>query len=196
MRLFSFDPATLAILERVNHAVSLLESGVHALSPPYPPTFTPMPGSAALNTTPPHDNHSSQSQGEKVSDRSSEMPELPALIMNLESILKWPVFRASSVDTESFVLDAEDLGTTDCTVIYDTSQGGVRNGRGVCEEDFVHLSQRFLAYVHVKNPILDIAEYKTHVSVAAEHGPGWDGASCLVVRRTPPFTVRCHVIRF
>ena len=52
---------------------------------------------------------------------------------------------------------------------------------GVREEEFNVLSKRFLAYVHIKNPILDCAEFKAYVRDVAEHGVRWDGPSCLVV---------------
>lgn len=54
-------------------------------------------------------------------------------------------------------------------------------GRGIQEEDFIPLSKRFLTYVHVKNPILDVPEFASYVKTAAETGLQWDGPSCLVV---------------
>jgi hypothetical protein len=111
------------------------------------------------------------------------MPETPALLMNAESVLRWPIFRNSTSTSrvDSFVLDGMNFDDQDGGFVNEPVQFGLRAGRGVCEEDFTHLAQKFLAYVHVKNPILDIAEYKSYVSVAAENGPGWDGPSCIVV---------------
>jgi hypothetical protein len=110
-------------------------------------------------------------------------------MMNAESVLRWPIFDGSAPDVESFVLDCDNIpGST-------STRAGPPSGRGVCEEDFHQLSQKFLAYVHVKNPILDIDEYKTYVRRAAEYGPGWDGPSCIVVsgRTFKPLTVSANL---
>lgn len=128
-----------------------------------------------LSDTTSHARH--HAQGSK----STDMPETPALLMNAESVLRWPIFRNSTSNVDSFVLDGMDFDNQDGGFVTEPAQPGLRAGRGVCEEDFSHLAQKFLAYVHVKNPILDIAEYKSYVSVAAENGPGWDGPSCIVV---------------
>lgn len=112
-----------------------------------------------------------------------ERPEFPSESNNCESIMRWPIFQGLVPEVQSFVLELnEDVEARS------SDSRGVSAGRGVQEEDFVPLSKRFLAYVHVKNPILDVKDYKKKVREAAENGPRWDDASCLVVS--------IHSIRF
>jgi hypothetical protein len=83
-------------------------------------------------------------------------------------------------EINSFVLDVEDKDSLHDAEIREGRAG--TNSRGVQEDDFIGYSKRFLAYVHVKNPILDVARFKADVRKAAEDGPRWDGRSCVVVR--------------
>lgn len=45
------------------------------------------------------------------------------------------------------------------------------------------LVETFLEQVHTKNPILDISSLRQHTTHVLNHGLGWDGPTCLVVRR-------------
>lgn len=108
-----------------------------------------------------------------------EIPDLAAASPNCEAILRWPVFSEMVPEVYSFILEMED-GDPDC--LGQTSTATACNlGRGVQEDDFTVLSKKFLAYVHVKNPVLDVPDFKKHVKYAVENGPQWDGPSCLVV---------------
>ncbi|KAJ4161008.1 hypothetical protein NW765_005858 [Fusarium oxysporum] len=191
----SYDPASLTILDRLNHIVSLLESRPLAVLVNESGSFT--------RPSEPFDSSGRQaaiSQPLRVtpiqasSDPTTHVPEndilqvldrldFPSTSNNCESIMRWPIFQDLVPEVHSFVLELnEDVeaGPSDAR--------GVSGGKGVQEEDFVQLSKRFLAYVHVKNPILDVKDYKKKVREAAENGPRWDGASCLVVS--------IHSIRF
>ncbi|KAG5766325.1 hypothetical protein H9Q72_005628 [Fusarium xylarioides] len=183
----SYDPASLTILDRLNHVVSLLESqplavlvndtgsyespqeasnlsGRHA-SVTQPLRIAPIHASRDLTTLVPEDDVL------QVLDR----PDFPSASNNCESILRWPIFQGLVPEVHSFVLELNE------DVEAGPSDARVSGGRGVQEEDFIPLSKRFLAYVHVKNPILDVKDYKKKVREAAENGPRWDGASCLVL---------------
>lgn len=168
----------------MNYAVSLLESqcagaasaqrsqDVQGLSPasivtPQHSTVDISPSVAIFDT------QASSSQAEHDLFDSSEYP---ATIINCEAVLRWPIFQGFVPDIQSFVLDFDH----DRFNIQDESRNGTING-GVREEEFNTLSKKFLAYVHIKNPILDTAEFKTYVRDVAEHGIRWDGPSCLVV---------------
>lgn len=88
--------------------------------------------------------------------------------------MRWPIFEGSVPNVQSFILEVDD----------DHTRPSIRStvaGAGIREEDFIPLSKKFLAYVHVKNPILDPAEYRSYVWEAVSNGIGWDGPSCLVV---------------
>ncbi|CAH0058243.1 unnamed protein product [Clonostachys solani] len=176
----TFDPASLAILDRINHVVSLLETqsqepvandGPSASGSSHAPHHSSIP-------TPADSTRSSSNLSDEDILLAFDVPDFPSSINNCESILRWPVFEGLVPDIHSFVLDLDDTdaGRDDRVV---EARGSL--GRGVQEDDFISLSKRFLAYVHVKNPILDVSDYKNQVRIAAENGPRWDGQSCLVL---------------
>ncbi|CAI0643986.1 unnamed protein product [Colletotrichum noveboracense] len=82
-------------------------------------------------------------------------------------------------EINSFILELED-DDPDCMGVR-KSNNAASLGRGVQEDDFTVLSKKFLAYVHVKNPVLDVPDFRAHVKAAIENGPRWDGPSCLVL---------------
>lgn len=43
---------------------------------------------------------------------------------------------------------------------------------------------KFLTFVHIKNPILDAATIKDYARRVSEDGPGWDAPAWLVVSRS------------
>lgn len=101
-------------------------------------------------------------------------PSYPSAINNCEGILRWPVLQDIASGVHSFVLESEGETST---------IGSERSGKGIIHDDcIVHLSRKFLALVHIKNPILDVAEFNVMVKDLAENGLRWDGSSCLVVR--------------
>ncbi|KAF5687273.1 oleate-activated transcription factor 1 [Fusarium circinatum] len=181
----SYDPASLTILDRLNHVVSLLESrplavlvnetgsydSPHEASdiPRRPASITqplrvaPIHASRDLTTLVPEDDVL----------QVLERPDFPSASNNCESIMRWPIFRDLVPEVNSFVLELNE------DVEAGPSDARASGGRGVQEEEFILLSKRFLAYVHVKNPILDVKDYKNKVREAAENGPRWD--ACLSV---------------
>ncbi|UQC79176.1 vegetative cell wall protein gp1 [Colletotrichum lupini] len=108
-----------------------------------------------------------------------DIPDSAAARSNCEAILRWPIFRGYAPETESFILELED---GDAESSHRSQPVRSRNlGRGVQEDDFTALSKKFLAYVHVKNPVLDVTDFKAYVKDTVENGPRWDGPSCLVL---------------
>ncbi|TDZ37523.1 hypothetical protein CTRI78_v011109 [Colletotrichum trifolii] len=109
-----------------------------------------------------------------------DIPDHVAASSNCEAILRWPIFGGMVPDFHSFILEIEDDDDLEC--LGQARPTGLGNmGRGVQEDDFMVLSKKFLAYVHVKNPVLDIPDFKAHVKNAIENGLRWDGPSCLVL---------------
>jgi hypothetical protein len=188
----SYDPASLSILDRLNHVVSLLESRPSAvlLNEPYSHNLpiesygsprSHVTASQPLRVAPIHASndpttHVPEDDILQVLDR----PDFPSTSNNCESIMRWPFFQGLAPEVHSFVLESDIY-----TEAIPGAVRGVPGGKGVQEEDFISLSKRFLAYAHVKNPILDVKEYKKKVREAAENGPRWDGASCLIVSIHP-----------
>jgi hypothetical protein len=187
---FRFDPASLVILDRVNYAISLLErqpAGDSVLDRRFAPeevlgaspasliTLQSSGQHAAANASPSDTVAVDDGPGHIASDHNlSGIPEYPASVMNCEATMRWPVFAGSVPNVKSFILDADADSAR-------PSIGSTGACAGIREEDFIPLSKKFLAYVHVKNPILDPAEYRSYVWEAVSNGIGWDGPSCLVV---------------
>lgn len=175
----SFDPASLTILDRLNHVVTLLESRPLAvIAQPSDVSQPVSENSPSVNFLP-----SAAPAVEATTNlpeidilHTLDIPGFPSAANNCEGVLRWPIFEGLVPDVHSFILESakEDSGQAE------TIRTGSL-GRGVQEDDFIPLSKKFLAYVHVKNPILEVADYKAQVRDAAENGPRWDGPSCLVV---------------
>ncbi|KAI0886968.1 vegetative cell wall protein gp1 [Annulohypoxylon maeteangense] len=174
----AFDPASLAILDRINHVVNLLETGslvgpgeVHQ-----EPSPCSLPNPAPLNTT--VTSISQQPICEDDDLPRLDDPDFAASTCSCESILRWPIFKDVVSDARPFIFESGS-GIDSFTEFRGLESG--RLGRGVQEDDFIPLSKKFLAYVHVKNPILDLADFRAHVKEASENGLRWDSQSCLVL---------------
>lgn len=161
-------------MERINHVVTLLETGQNPIPQLNNPSETASPSlGTILNQTP--SGIEEQVELDPDEELPPEAPDLPANTNNCEAVLNWPIFQGSVPEVKSFVLGYGDTPS-------DTLPAPKQSlGRGIQEEDFTPLSTRFLAYVHVKNPILDVPEFCNYVKDAAENGLRWDGPSCLVV---------------
>ncbi|KAJ2902733.1 hypothetical protein MKZ38_000159 [Zalerion maritima] len=176
----AFDPASLAILDRIDHVVSLLEA-----RPLLAPGAEPSASTDQLSSIPA--NSTNQQVASVSADQTLagdvtwflDLPDLPSAVNSCEGILRWPIFEGVvTASVQSFVL--EDSAENDRTR-QAAEQTPAALCRGVQEDDIVPLSKKFLAFVHVKNPILDVADFNAKVRHAAEYGLGWDGSSCLVL---------------
>ncbi|KAF2658597.1 hypothetical protein K491DRAFT_592537 [Lophiostoma macrostomum CBS 122681] len=188
----TFDPASLAILDRINHVAALLEARPL-------PNLTSQTAQADLSSSETPESHAHlyvaperQWENTDIQDLEpagipamidddlfgrTDAPGHPAVLINCESILKWPIFSASVPRVHSFVLDSAAVGESR----VDSTSASFGLHRGIQEDDFNNLSRKFLKLVHVKNPVLDVIEYKRFVKEAVEQGPRWDGPSCLVL---------------
>ncbi|KAK1517164.1 vegetative cell wall protein gp1 [Colletotrichum costaricense] len=164
----TFDPASLAILDRLNHVVSLLETRPElpaaqvVSAPPIPSTLSPTsihgPQTSTSVTIDENLSHPSDDLPEDEVMIRLDIPDSAAARSNCEAILRWPIFRGYAPETESFILELED---GDAESSHRSQPVRSRNlGRGVQEDDFTVLSKKFLAYVHVKNPVLDVTDFK------------------------------------
>jgi hypothetical protein len=109
-----------------------------------------------------------------------------------EDILEWSIFEGEfhRTDTEALIFNpnlfhSQTTGFADPfglgPSILSNSIRKSDPGRGVQESDALALVQRFLANVHIKNPILDAEEMAKKARDVMENGFRWDGTSCLVV---------------
>lgn len=112
-----------------------------------------------------------------------ESPGFPANVNNFESILRWPIFNDLALSSVSFVLENEREDGQ-------MQSGSVPLSRGIQEDELQPLSERFLSYVHVKNPILDVADFRRCVNDTSINGLQWDGESCLIVSPSEASTLK------
>ncbi|KAK9860466.1 clr-1 [Penicillium brevicompactum] len=158
----AFDPASMALLEKMNYVVSLLETqrthpveGIPATTPDTS-TNTVSPR-GAINT---HDDH--------ISASSQVLSHC-----NLSCrVLQWPILqnpRHNGILDSMFVLEKDDLTTQ------------VSRSRWVIEENFPTHVRAFLANVHTKNPVVEHKALLQHANDISENGISWDGPSCLVL---------------
>lgn len=126
-----------------------------------------------------------------ASDQAQELPEtfwIPTTRTTAESILAWPIF-ASSPPSELPLVSVlhkpgsqnhEAISNGPTRLCYSTASTKAKT-IGIIEDDIPRLVQRFVDYVHIKNPVLDIEILGFYTQNLMEYGIGWDPASCLVV---------------
>jgi hypothetical protein len=117
-----------------------------------------------------------------------------------EDVMEWPIFggRYHRSETERLIFNP-DLASLQVNQYHtpDGSSGRLKStvsssvhksapGRGIQESDALALVERFLIYVHIKNPILDSLQIRRMAKDIMENGFRWDGTSCIVVRYTIP----------
>lgn len=183
--LSSFDPASLAILDRLNTAIQLLENQAHLPELIQALTTSQQSSVAALSNTSPGTNtilgtpqvtipSDTISPEHFPYESSTTLEEALYGPENRDDVLNWPVFEGQ--------FSSRDL----TTAFFNQNDGGhhLRTGshrRDVCEVDAPRLIRDFLQHVHIKNPILDPRSLTENAKAVAEEGFGWDGRSCLVL---------------
>ncbi|KAI1414455.1 hypothetical protein F5Y13DRAFT_178751 [Hypoxylon sp. FL1857] len=170
------DVPNSVILERINHAVNLLEGFRN---------FTSSSGSSVGLASLPTRPSVPEPQRHQLAGFSAEsaftddgfgrleVPEMAARTSACESVLQWPILQGVNTGEQitSFPLQAASCEPT-------TEQ---RRQLPLDQDAIWPLCQRFLVLIHVKNPVLDVSEFKRYARAAAEYGPGWDGPGCLVL---------------
>lgn len=202
--LSSFDAATLAIIDRVNHVGSLVEAqaeelrnmtaqlyshgtpgGDYHLLPNGNETSFPSneePRHGSMTNAP--DNFTRFADQEDDTAISFESLELATICHGTcEDILEWPIFEGKHdrAATESIIFEAESLGDHSLPLRSRRASQANADYVGVHEEDVPELISIFLAQVHTKNPILDPVQLRKLAKDMSEHGFRWDADSCLVL---------------
>lgn len=178
-----FDPASIAILERLNQVLESVEDipGLIKTSVETAVKNTALPPGPVSRIT---EGFDAFSDGQEL---SSDDLTAPTAILSVESVLAWPILAGSVAPTH--ILDAHP----------DTKANGghasMNNGTGspsvsnaklrritVGEKDIPRLVRQFLQHVHPMNPILDVDTISSDSLRISETGVTWDGESCVVVR--------------
>lgn len=100
-----------------------------------------------------------------------------------EYMLRWPVFNKVITDSErhirSFLLDSLDS----------QPQSGMppprQVGIGLLLDDIPQLCEKYLKFIHRRNPIVEREKLMRYAREVTVQGLGWDGQSCQVVRIHP-----------
>jgi hypothetical protein len=109
---------------------------------------------------------------ETPTEPQADYLKIPSSRAAPDSLLQWPIFEGKyPVGSLAFPLGR-------------TAEGELDAGSGL--DDFgevapIQLVENFLAYVHIKNPILDAQSLRVYARRVSEVGFLWDGPSCLVV---------------
>jgi hypothetical protein len=156
----SFDPASLAILQRLDALEELLRA--KSISP--------------LETAQSVDDLSPVSilkdLGSPSLERNAE--SVPCYI-NIEAVLSWPVFEDQNFEqrlTLKSLLQSDNDHAEQPPLSIDADFESRATGQ---------LLQQFLDNVHIFNPVLEETKVKEYMRNASFNGLGWDAQSCLLV---------------
>ncbi|KAH7165013.1 hypothetical protein DER46DRAFT_637103 [Fusarium sp. MPI-SDFR-AT-0072] len=179
----SFDPASIAILERLNQVLESVGEipGLIKTSVETAVKNTALPPSPASRITHGVDAFS---DGHEL---SSDDLIAPAAILSVESVLSWPIL--AGIAAPNHILGAlSDTGAdgghaaslSNRTDNLFTANTAPITNRGD-EKEIPGLVRQFLQHVHPVNPILDVDAIYSHSLRVSETGITWDGESCIVL---------------
>ncbi|BCS19306.1 uncharacterized protein APUU_12134A [Aspergillus puulaauensis] len=176
----SFDPASLAILDRVNYAIRLIEQNPSSSRTSFPDT----PGARNAPQEPAESAGSDLTLTTSPSETIYKSTEYTFLLeaQQLQAkcasgrVLKWPSLGGLCDPNEVDKLFFKPARPEEAV-----EQGVSSRGRGIREEDVSLLIENFLENVHTKNPILDPHELRKLSLRIEEDGFRWDGPSCLIL---------------
>ncbi|KAJ9241433.1 transcriptional regulator family: Fungal Specific TF [Paecilomyces variotii] len=161
--LSSFDPASLAILEKLDRLEQLIRT---------------KPGEEELNRAAALEQETSPIEyGSPVSNLSYG-PDFS--MVTIETVLSWPVFRNrfdSRLDLKALLNRSDPSAAHGRSLAVDPGPFVENLDLGGCNR----LLDSFLERVHIANPILDVPLVRRFVHQACVSGIGWDTPSCLVL---------------
>ncbi|PNP78614.1 hypothetical protein FNYG_07960 [Fusarium nygamai] len=172
----TFDPASIAILQRLNQVLESVGD--------IPGIIKTNVETALKNTANPaaRVDAFSDSQGLNADDLTA-----PTGISSVESVLDWPIL-AGIVDPGHILEALSDTkagrGHASSLTSGTDNVLGFNAGRrpiAMNEKEIPRLVQQFLQHVHPVNPILDVDEIYSHSLRISETGITWDGESCIVL---------------
>lgn len=188
----NFDQASLTILDRLNYAIQLVENLPQNLTSSFSNKDQRVLQSVEYeceNPTPNDHNSNTHNRNEDgQSIQNSSLMEALEVAANCASkeILQWPIFEGivdpEAVDAAFFepqtVSNCEANRTADDPRVLAPRS---RSYQGVRKEDVLHLAEKFLTNVHIKNPVLDPKELRSIAKNTSEDGFNWEASSCLIL---------------
>lgn len=181
------------ILDRVNHAVSILEqirdsqATTHSAfqAPGYLQSVTGPQQDASTRDFGTQPAPTSQSAFTDDGFGRLEVSEVAARTNACEAILRWPVIAAVSQTPNIISFPLQGIGEAlDAGIPAPAQRPSKRQSRktaAIVDEDIYPLCKKFLALIHVKNPVLHVKEFMHSARSVSESSPTWDGQGCLVL---------------
>lgn len=175
----SFDPSSLAILDRLAVLETLMRQHNCATPVPPIPVFAHQspagetPGSEAL-------------QSETSQAPNSWMRQGSGGFTRVDTILQWPIFERPLANIRKYPF-LNLRHEQDYTYLQDMfhapfpQSSSTNVGISIERTEMQRLVDRFFLFVHTKNPILDRQVVKQYCLEYCENGPGPDLRSCLVL---------------
>lgn len=158
----SFDPASLAILQRLDELESLVRVAI-------PDTTTPQ------EVDHPSSGKAFQAQ-EGFSQRDSLSSQEP--FINVEAVLEWPILR-SFLDTQPLSLaNILQAGSAETDVAWNR----LLQAPDFDEDATNQLLQNFIDNFHIYNPVIELTHLQEDIRTSLYNGLGWDSSACISVR--------------
>ncbi|KAL3426962.1 C6 zinc finger domain-containing protein [Phlyctema vagabunda] len=159
----SFDPASLAILERFDQLESLLLSNGATTKSPSQPPITPQPFNPVF-----------QAEAREDRDRLLGCFSNELISLRLEDVLRWAPLRNKSIPKDHSRTNYIDYHTR---YYQGESFTPGELDMASCNE----MLASFWTSVHSKNPILVQEDIRRYMNRVCMNGVSWDAQSCLVL---------------
>lgn len=155
-----FDSASLAILKRIDDLEALIQTKGNDDPPPV--TLSHVLPSISPCCSP----------NETWTSGLEQQAQWEPTFINIEEVLKWPVFDDHEFDARLYSLSPCDENTVkpDLQIPIDLD---------VHAAD--HLVRKFFDHVHIFNPTLEEEDINKYLRSVQLNGIGWDAISCLLV---------------
>ncbi|RDW69228.1 hypothetical protein BP6252_08248 [Coleophoma cylindrospora] len=171
----SFDPASLLMLERLNHIIERLDTITPASPPsasaPSPARGEPRhPQTARFAESSPPSEATASINHDHIDD---EYLRIPSSRTTPDTILCWPIFEGQYpqdylVETLFVAASEADAEDSSCNQPHPNPNPSHGRSYDVQEGNIQALVEKFITLVHIKNPILDVPSLRRHASPAAE----------------------------
>lgn len=170
--LSTFDPASLAILDRLERLEQKLDAqhaetqqvAIHARSVHRPIPAEEAPAAVLIEAQTP--------LGGSQTARPPSPPSITAqLPKNIDAVIMWPIFRDLGCPASAEPILSPRLREPGVSVVGDELDP-VSCGRWL---------DSFFSNVHIKNPVLNEEETRRLVRNVCLEGAGWDSSSCLAL---------------
>lgn len=172
-----FDPASIAILDRLNQVLARLDEIPSAPTPVLSgPADLASSSTLRIPETPPVARGAVSAPGDEYDEL-----HIPSGRTTPDAILQWPIFEHQYPST--YLIDATFAAEMpdDDSESESNTRTSKAKGSGYSEGQILERVQKFFDLVHIKNPILDQQTVWSYAQAVVEDGLEWDSSSCLVV---------------